>query len=77
MSNKKLALIIEADQGFIRNTEKDSNFTAENNILFTGLTETYIPLLNMFRRLEEENISFKMGLVMSPALCFLLDDAQI
>ncbi|WP_407399433.1 1,4-alpha-glucan branching protein domain-containing protein [Treponema sp.] len=77
MSNKKLALIIEADQAFIRNTEKDSNFTAENNVLFTALTETYIPLLNMFGRLEEENIDFKFGVVMSPALCFILDDAQI
>ncbi|MBQ0039871.1 MAG: DUF1957 domain-containing protein [Treponema sp.] len=77
MSNKKLALIIEADQGFIRNTEADSNFTVENNVLFTALTETYIPLLNMFSNLEEEKIPFKIGLVMSPALCFLLDDAQI
>lgn len=77
MSNKKLALIIDAHQGFIRNTEKDSNFTVENNLLFTAITETYIPLLNMFGRLEEENISFKFGLVLSPALCFILDDAQI
>lgn len=77
MSNKKLVLIIEADQAFIRNTEKDSHFTAQNNVLFTALTETYIPLLNMLGRLESEKIPFKFALVLSPALCFLLDDAQI
>lgn len=77
MSNKKLALVIEASQGFIRNTEKGESFTAENNVLFTAITETYIPLLNMFDRLEKENITFKLGLVLSPALCFLLDDAQV
>lgn len=77
MSNKKLVFIIESHQGFIRNTEKDSNFTVENNLLFSNITETYIPLLNMFHKLKEENIPFKLGLVISPVLCFLLDDAQI
>lgn len=77
MSNKKLVLIIDAHQAFLRNIEKDSNFTAQNNVLFSAITETYIPLLNMFAKLEAENIPFKFGLVLSPALCFILDDAQI
>ena len=59
MSNKKLVLIIDAHQAFLRNIEKDSNFTAQNNVLFSAITGTYIPLLNMFARLEAENIPFK------------------
>lgn len=77
MADKKLALIIEADQGYIRNVSGKDSFSSQNNILFYAISNTYIPLLNMFSRLESEDIPFKVGLVISPVLCFLLDDPQI
>lgn len=77
MGKKNLALIIEADQGFLKNTDPTENFQAQNDILFSAITNTYIPLLNMLTRFEEENISFKMGLVLAPAVCTLLHDPQI
>lgn len=77
MGKKNLALIIEANQGYIRNTDKNKNFSAQNNILFSAMTQTYIPLLNMMNRLRDEKISFKIGLVLCPAICESFSDEEI
>ena len=69
MGKKNLALIIEANQGYIRNTDKNKNFSAQNNILFSAMTQTYIPLLNMMNRLRDEKINVKIGLVLCPSIC--------
>lgn len=77
MSEKKLVLIIEANQGYIPQTEDKEGFQVQNSILFSAITETYIPLLNMFCQLEKENIPFKLGLVISPSIYALLSDSSI
>ena len=77
MGKKNLALIIEADQGFLKNSDPKENFQAQNDILFSAITNTYIPLLNMLSRFEAEGISFKAGLVLSPAVCTLLHDEEV
>lgn len=77
MSKKNLVLIIEANQVFFRNICEETDFTAQNEILFTGITDTYIPLLNLFGKLEKSQVKFKVGLVMPPVLCTLLNDPQI
>ena len=77
MSEKKLVLIIEANQGYIPQTEDKEGFQVQNSLLFSAITETYIPLLNMFCQLEKENIPFKLGLVISPSICALLSDSRI
>lgn len=41
------------------------------------MTGTYIPMLNMFCRLEKDGIPFKIALVISPVLCSLLSDPYI
>lgn len=77
MSEKKLVLIIEANQGYIPKPEEDEGLQVQYSLLFSAITETYIPLLNMFCRLEEENIPFKLGLVVSPSVCALLSSTRI
>lgn len=77
MSAKNLVLIINANQGYIRNTDPAVDFSLQNEILFTAMTETYIPLLNLFSSLAEEKIPFKLGLVISSQLAELLSDPQI
>ncbi len=77
MKEKKLVLILEASQGYLRDIENPEKFTAQNSILFSAISETYIPLLNMMARLEGEGIPFKLGIVLSPVVCELLSDAQV
>ncbi|MGN0728802.1 1,4-alpha-glucan branching protein domain-containing protein [Treponema sp.] len=77
MSGKKLVLIIEASQGYLPQAEDREGFQFQNSQIFSAITETYIPLLNMFARLEKENIQFKLGLAVSPSICALLSDPHI
>ncbi len=77
MSEKKLVLIIEANHNYIHNPKKDENSLLQNSCFFSALTQTYIPLLNMFCKLENEKIAFKVGLAISPVLCDLLANTDL
>ena len=77
MSSKKLILVITAEQAYIRSTGADETFSAPNDILFSAITDTYIPLVEMLGRLCEEEVPFKINLVLSPVLCEMLDDQEI
>lgn len=77
MSKKNIAFIIVAEQGYIRNIDAKTDFSAQNDILFSAISDTYIPLLDLFGVLESENVPFKVGMVLSAPLCSLLDDPQI
>jgi len=77
MSNKKIVFIIVAEQGYIRNIYDDEDFSEQNDILFTAISQTYVPLLNMLAKFENENKLVKIGLVLSAPLCTLLDDPQV
>lgn len=77
MSEKNLVLILVAHQGYIRCTDSQKDFGAENDILFSAISQTYLPLINLFHKLKKEKVPFKISLVLSPALCALLDDSVI
>ncbi|MCR5219165.1 1,4-alpha-glucan branching protein domain-containing protein [Treponema sp.] len=77
MNDKNLVLIINAHQGYIRNIDDSRDFSAENELLFSALTSTYIPLADLFNKLADEKIDFKIGLVLSSTLCSLLSDPVI
>ncbi len=72
---KNLSLIIKANQEFIRHTGEDEVINASIlNIFYESISTTYIPLLRMIERLENDNVSFCIGLVLPPILCNLLSD---
>ena len=73
---KNLILTIVAHQGYIRH-ENEKEYALQNDILFSAISQTYLPLINMFHRLENEKINFKLAIVLSPSLCSLLDDSLI
>ena len=79
MSDKKLIFIIVAEQGFISTLQDENNdsLNPQNEILFGAITQTYIPLLNMLSKLENEKIPFKLSLVLSPVTCTLLKNEGI
>ena len=44
---------------------------------FEALSETYLPLLEVFDRLEGDHIPFRLGISLSPLLCQLLSDEAL
>ena len=72
MASKDLILLLTAEQAFIHNFNAKENFVYEDSVLFSAISNSYLPLLNMFRRLEGEGVPFKLGLVLSTPLCTLL-----
>ena len=75
MSKKSLIFFISAHHPYI--CHKEDDFLPQNELLFTEISETYLPLLNMFSNLEADGVSFKIMMCFSPALCALLSDPQI
>lgn len=75
---KNLAIIIKANQEYIRYSDdelKQNKAVLAN--LFESISETYIPLLNILENLQAKNISFRIGLVLPPVLCSLLNSEKI
>lgn len=66
------ALILHAHLPFVRHPEH-ADFL-EEDWLFEALTESYIPLICMMRRLADEGVRFKLTLSLTPTLCAMLRD---
>lgn len=77
MSKKNLLLVLATKQGYIHNSNPDTDFSFGNEQLFTSISNTYIPLLNLLTKFAEEGIQVKIGLVLNPSLCTLLSEACI
>lgn len=67
-----LALILHAHLPYVRHPEHE-NFL-EEKWLFEAMTECYIPLINVFNSLVEDNIDFRVTMSMSPPLLWMLND---
>lgn len=72
MSIGYLALVLHAHLPFVRHPESD--FVLEEEWLFEAITETYIPLLQVFEGLKRDGIDFKMTMSMTPPLVSMLRD---
>ena len=67
-----VSLVLHGHAPFIRHP--DRSFPSQERWLFESLSETYIPLLEVFDRLDRDHIPFRMGLSLSPTLCHMLTD---
>ncbi len=76
---KKIAFIIKTYQDFIRTADETSVLHNQErlNYLFEALSDSYIPLLNMCSNLEMQKVDFKLGLVLPPVLCSMLENPKI
>ena len=72
MASASFALILHAHLPFVRHPEHE-NFL-EEDWLFEAITETYLPLLRMMRRLVDEGVAFKLTMSLTPTLCAMLRD---
>ena len=72
MAKGYLALVLHAHLPFVRHPEYD-NFL-EENWLFEAITDTYIPLVNVFDNLINDNVDFQVTISISPTLAGMLKD---
>jgi 1,4-alpha-glucan branching enzyme len=65
-----ISLVLNAHLPYVR----DILAPEEEHRFFQALSETYLPLLAALDRMEGDYIPFRIGLVLSPILCHLLED---
>jgi len=67
-----LAFVLHAHLPFVRHPERD--YVLEEEWLFEAITETYVPLLQMFDGLKRDGVDFKLTMSMTPPLVAMLRD---
>ena len=70
-----LAILLHAHLPFVRHPEHE-NFL-EEDWLFEAITETYLPLLDVMRRLAGEGVPFRLAMTVTPTLGQMLRDALL
>lgn len=75
---KNLIFVLKTNQDYIRCDESNIlNNEVVLSRLFDNVSDIYIPLLDMFSKFDEEGIKAKMGIVLSPVLCTMLENVEI
>lgn len=77
MAKKSLIITILLHKGYFKTPDLEKDGIVEKELLFSAITETYIPLLNLFEKLDEDSVPFKLAMVISPTLCSQLADFDI
>ncbi len=72
MAIGQLALVLHAHLPFVRHPEYPEFL--EEDWLFEALSETYIPLLFVFRSLAENGVRYRITMTLTPSLCEMLVD---
>ncbi|TAL26930.1 MAG: DUF1957 domain-containing protein [Nitrospirae bacterium] len=72
MNKGYLNLILHAHLPYIRHPEHD--YFLEENWLYEAITESYIPLLDVFDGLLNDNVEFNITLSLSPTLVEMFND---
>jgi len=75
MANGYFALVLHAHLPFVRHPEYDHFL--EEDWFFEALTETYLPLLDVFEGLERDNVHFRVTLSLTPPLLSMMTDPML
>jgi 1,4-alpha-glucan branching enzyme len=67
-----LCLVLHAHLPFVRHPEYEDFL--EEDWLYEAITETYIPLLDVFEGLESDNVDWRVTMSVSPTLAAMLAD---
>lgn len=67
-----VSFILHAHLPFIHHPESENYL--EEQWLYEAISETYIPLLNNFKKLEEEKVDFRITMSLTPPLLNMLDN---
>ena len=66
-----VSFVLHAHLPFVHHPESDNYL--EEEWLFEAISETYIPLLTNFKKLEEEKVDFRITMSLTPPLLSMLD----
>src|SRR5512147_1269000 len=72
MPHGYLSLVLHTHLPFVRHPEHDRFL--EEDWLYEAITETYIPLINVFDDLARDNIDFRITMSLTPTLIAMLTD---
>lgn len=72
MNKGYLCLVLHGHLPFVRHPEHEDFL--EEDWLYEGITETYIPLISVFEKLVQDNIDFRLTMTLSPTLLSMLSD---
>ena len=75
MKKGYLLLVLHAHLPFVRHPEHEDFL--EEHWLFEAITETYVPLIDLFDRLLWEKIPFRITMTISPSLATMLGDGLL
>ncbi|MCM8774630.1 MAG: DUF1957 domain-containing protein [Candidatus Omnitrophica bacterium] len=67
-----LCLFLHAHLPFVRHPEED--YFLEENWLYEAITDTYIPLIDVFERLIQDKVDFRITMSLTPPLVSMLKD---
>lgn len=70
-----LCFVLHAHLPYVRHPEDE--FFLEERWLYEAITETYVPLIDVFDELIKENISYKITISLSPPLMTMLADSLL
>ncbi len=72
MEKGLLALVLHAHLPFVRHPEHE--YFLEEDWLYEAITETYIPLIHIFEKLEQDKVPFRITMTLTPTLISMLQD---
>ncbi|MFA7676580.1 MAG: DUF1957 domain-containing protein, partial [Candidatus Omnitrophota bacterium] len=72
MAKGYLCLVLHAHLPFVRHPEEE--YFLEENWLYEAITETYIPLIEVFQRLINDGVDFRLTMSLTPTLVSMLKD---
>ncbi len=72
MEKGYLALVLHAHLPFVRHPEYE--YFLEESWLYEAITETYIPLIDVFNGLVRDGVDFRVTMTLSPSLVAMLAD---
>jgi len=72
MEKGYLALVLHAHLPYVRHPEFEDFL--EEDWLYEAITETYIPLLNIFEELHRDGVDFRLTMSITPTLASMLAD---
>ncbi len=67
-----VSFVLHAHLPFVHHPESENYL--EEEWLFEAISETYIPLLSNFTKLEEEKVDFRITMSLTPPLLSMLDN---
>lgn len=75
MEKGLLSIVLHAHLPYVRHPEHD--YFLEEHWLYEAITETYIPLIEVFEKLEKDRVPFRLTMSLTPTLMSMLQDGLL